>query len=66
MSNGKGSKPRNCFSKEFRDNYDDIKWNAPTFVKGGVEISDQDLIEKEKRIDEAMDTILKTLRELGD
>lgn len=21
---GKGSKPRNCFSQEFRDNYDDI------------------------------------------
>jgi len=22
--NGKGSKPRSCFSKEFKDNYDDI------------------------------------------
>lgn len=24
---GKGDKPRNCFSKKYRDNYDLIKWN---------------------------------------
>ena len=24
---GKGSSPRNCFSVEFRDNYDDIDWS---------------------------------------
>jgi len=24
MSNGKTDKPRNCFSKEFKDNYDTI------------------------------------------
>jgi len=24
--NGKGSKPRNCFSKEYHNNYDDIEW----------------------------------------
>ena len=23
---GKGDKPRNCFSKKYRDNYDDINW----------------------------------------
>ena len=23
---GKGDKPRNCFSKDFRDNYDGINW----------------------------------------
>lgn len=23
---GKGDSPRNCFSKEFRDNYDRINW----------------------------------------
>ncbi len=22
----KGSKPRNCFSKKYKDNYDKIKW----------------------------------------
>ena len=25
--NGKGSSPRNCFSKQFKNNYDLIKWN---------------------------------------
>jgi hypothetical protein len=25
---GKGDKPRNCFSVEFRDNYDEINWNV--------------------------------------
>ena len=24
---GKGDKPRNCFSKQYRDNYDAINWN---------------------------------------
>lgn len=27
MSAGKGDKPRNCFSKKFKDNYDEINWN---------------------------------------
>lgn len=26
MSAGKGDKPRNCFSKQFKDNFDKIKW----------------------------------------
>lgn len=26
MSAGKGSKPRNCFSKSFKQNYDNINW----------------------------------------
>jgi len=30
MSAGKGDKPRNCFSKTFKDNYDNIKWPAKT------------------------------------
>lgn len=25
---GKGSNPRNCFSSEFRDNYDQINWSG--------------------------------------
>ncbi len=25
-SAGKGSKPRNCFSQNFRNNFDDINW----------------------------------------
>lgn len=31
--NGKGSSPRNCFSKQFKDNYEDINWSSkPTRV----------------------------------
>jgi hypothetical protein len=26
---GKGSSPRNCFSKQFQDNYDSINWSKP-------------------------------------
>lgn len=26
MSAGKGDKPRNCFSKQFKKNYDKIDW----------------------------------------
>ena len=26
MSAGKGDKPRNCFSKKYKDNYDKINW----------------------------------------
>lgn len=26
MSAGKGDKPRNCFSKEYKDNFDQIDW----------------------------------------
>jgi hypothetical protein len=26
---GKGDKPRNCFSKQFKDNYDLIVWRKP-------------------------------------
>jgi hypothetical protein len=25
---GKGDKPRNCFSEQYRNNYDSIKWNT--------------------------------------
>jgi len=26
--NGKGSRPRNCFSKQFKDNYSNINWKS--------------------------------------
>ena len=26
MSAGKGDKPRNCFSKQYKNNYDSIAW----------------------------------------
>lgn len=27
MSAGKGDKPRNCFSRQFRDNFSEINWS---------------------------------------
>ena len=30
---GKGDKPRNCFTKQFRDNYNQIKWNRKKVKK---------------------------------
>jgi hypothetical protein len=35
---GKGSKPRNCFSNRFKENYDSIKW---------LDEKDKSLIKKE-------------------
>lgn len=39
--NGKGDKPRNCFSRQFKNNYDAINWGSKfsvavevTFVMG--------------------------------
>ena len=26
--NGKGDAPRNCFSNDYKKNYDDVDWNA--------------------------------------
>jgi len=48
MSNGKGSKPRNCFSKDFKDNFDTINWSKKpgdkspeTKIGNKVKISDE-------------------------
>lgn len=37
---GKGSSPRNIFSNNFRNNYDDINWNRDS-TNGVVDSSDQ-------------------------
>jgi len=31
--NGKGDAPRNCFSKQFKDNYETINWSKKIPVK---------------------------------
>jgi hypothetical protein len=31
--NGKGDKPRNCFSRQFKDNYESINWNTTSESK---------------------------------
>jgi len=45
MSAGKGDKPRSCFSKKFKDNFDVINW--PT--KKDIEIRNY-IIKKGKKI----------------
>lgn len=34
---GKGSKPRNCFSKQFQDNFDDIDWSKKSTEREMIE-----------------------------
>jgi hypothetical protein len=43
MSAGKGSKPRNCFSKEFRSNFDLIKKRE---VEGFIKAKKGKLVKK--------------------
>jgi len=42
---GKGSKPRNCFSKSFKQNFDGINWTT----KEGKEIRNY-IVKKGKKI----------------
>lgn len=42
---GKGSKPRNCFSKNFKKNFDDIIWN----IKKNTETKNY-IVKKGKKI----------------
>jgi hypothetical protein len=42
---GKGDKPRNCFSKSFKDNYDEIDWSHH---KKGTNLQKQDESKQQK------------------
>lgn len=42
---GKGDRPRNCFSKKYRDNYDSINWNK----KNGKNQTNTDVAPPPKR-----------------
>ncbi len=33
-SNGKGDSPKSCFSKDFKNNYDEIDWGKKDFIGG--------------------------------
>lgn len=39
MSNGKGDNPRNCLSKQFKNNYEEINWGKKV-VDLKLEVSD--------------------------
>ncbi len=45
---GKGDKPRNCFSKRFRDNYDEINWGG-TESKRDYKGHSRDILHDEPR-----------------
>lgn len=32
----KGSKPRNCFSQKFKNNYDEINWRHKPIIESGM------------------------------
>jgi hypothetical protein len=36
MSAGKGDKPRNCFSKQYKSNYDEINWGKKKEKKNEI------------------------------
>lgn len=43
--NGKGDKPRNCFSKQYKNNYDEINWNTSS----ESQFKDRKDVNKDKR-----------------
>lgn len=47
MSAGKGDKPRNCFSEQFKQNYEDICWNKPPDNKS---LKKEDIHQKPQKI----------------
>jgi len=47
MSDGKGDKPRNCFSKKYKENYDDIDWNKKSNYPNKLKASKKN--ERKKR-----------------
>jgi len=47
--NGKGDAPRNCFSKQFKDNYETINWSKKISVK----TSEQEAGKREQTVQQA-------------
>jgi len=51
--NGKGDAPRNCFSKQFKDNYETINWSKKISVK----TSEQEAGKGEQTVQQATERI---------
>jgi len=51
--NGKGDAPRNCFSKQFKDNYETINWSKKISVK----TSEQEAGKGEQTVQQATEGI---------
>lgn len=59
---GKGDKPRNCFSKQYKDNFDEINWEKEIkgWLKRDVEIGDIDGV-KMKKYENHLDELISCL-----
>jgi len=58
--NGKGDSPRNCFSKQFKDNYETINW----YKKISVKTSEQETSSTEQAIQQATEGIPSRLSDV--
>ena len=60
MQNGKGDSPRNCFSKQFKDNYETINWSK----KNAVKTSEQEASKREQALQQATEGIPSRLSDV--
>ena len=60
MQNGKGDSPRNCFSKQFKDNYETINWSKKISVK----TSEQEAGKGEQTLQQATEGIPSRLSDV--
>ena len=58
--NGKGDSPRNCFSKQFKDNYETINWSKKISVK----TSEQEAGKREQTVQQATEGIPSRLSDV--
>ena len=58
--NGKGDSPRNCFSKQFKDNYETINW----YKKISVKTSEQEAGKREQTVQQATEGIPSRLSDV--
>jgi len=58
--NGKGDAPRNCFSKQFKDNYETINWSKKISVK----TSEQEAGKREQTVQQATEGIPSRLSDV--
>jgi len=58
--NGKGDAPRNCFSKQYKDNYETINWSKKISVK----TSEQEAGKREQTVQQATEGIPSRLSDV--
>jgi hypothetical protein len=58
--NGKGDAPRNCFSKQFKDNYETINWSK----KNPLKTSEQKAGKGEQALQQATEGIPSRLSDV--